>query len=348
MKRIVHILLLAIILIASACERRPLVELSNTHYVRVYIDEEIKNMTCGFYSEDRLHPGYKTPDIIRVILADPVSGQAKAERFLRNKGEDSKGTYYDGYIVADPGHYCLLAYNFDTEATIISSINNHKEAKASTNEIASHLRSTIPSRAKKNITSKTEPDYEKIVYDPDHLFAASCGEVYIPYVDYVDTLRTPEGDHFHSKSIVKSYYLQVRVKGLEFSTSSVGLMTGMSGSSWLTSGLMDESDPVTVYFNMVHEENTEEAIIYTTFSTFGKIPDLTNELEITFDFLTIYGEPYSETLDISDLFNTKEAKENQWLLIDHTIVIPEPPEIKDGGFKPELEDWKDIESDIIL
>ena len=348
MKRIVHILLLAIIFIASACERRPLVELSNTHYVRVYIDEEIKNMTCGFYSEDRLHPGYKTPDIIRVILADPVSGQARAERFLRNKGEDSKGTYYDGYIVADPGHYCLLAYNFDTESTIISEINNQKKAKASTSEIAPHLRSTIPSRAKKNITSKTEPDYEKIVYDPDHLFASSCGEVYIPYVDYVDTLRTPEGDHFHSKSIVKSYYLQVRVKGLEFSTSSVGLMTGMSGSSWLTSGLMDESDPVTVYFNMVHEENTEEAIIYTTFSTFGKIPDLTNELEITFDFPTIYGEPYSETLDISDIFLTKEAKENQWLLLDHVIEIPEPPEIRDEGFKPGLDDWSDVESDIII
>lgn len=348
MRRFAYILLSVIAILTASCERRPLVELSNTHYVRVYIDESLLNVTEGFYRDDSIRPGYKSPDIIRVILADPVSGQAKAERFLRNKGEDSKGTYYDGYIVADPGHYCLLAYNFDTESTIISEINNQKKAKASTNEIAPHLRSTIPSRAKKNITSKTEPDYEKIVYDPDHLFAASFGEVYIPYVDYVDTLRTPEGDHFHSKSIVKSYYLQVRVKGLEFSTSSVGLMTGMSGSSWLTSGLMDESDPVTVYFNMVHEENAEEAIIYTTFSTFGKIPDLTNELEITFDFLTIYGEPYSETLDISDLFNTKEAKENQWLLIDHTIVIPEPPEIKDGGFKPELEDWKDIESDIIL
>lgn len=348
MKRLTHILLAALILFAASCERRPLMELSNTHYVRVYIDEDVKNVTCGFYRNDCMRPAYRSPDIIRIILADPATGQAKAERFLRNKGEDEKGTYYDGYIVAEPGHYCLLAYNFDTESTIISEINNHNKAKASTSEIAPHLRSTIPSRAKKNITSKTEPDYEKIVYDPDHLFAASCGEVYIPYVDYVDTLTTPEGEHFHSESIVKSYYLQVRVKGLEFSTSSVGLMTGMSGSAWVNGAGMDENDPVTVYFEMIHKDGSDEAMIYTTFSTFGKIPDLTNELEITFDFLTVYGEPYSETIDISEIFNTKEAIENQWLLLDHTIVIPEPPEIKDERFKPGLDDWEDVESDIII
>lgn len=348
MRRLIYILLAAFVILAASCERRPLVELSNTHYVRVYVNENLLNVTEGFYRDGCKRPAYRSPDIIRVILADPETGMARAERFLRNKGEDSNGTYYDGYIVADPGHYCLLAYNFDTESTVISNINNHKEAKASTNEIAAHLKSTIPSRAGKNINSRGEPDYEKIVYDPDHLFAASCGEVYIPYVDYVDTLRTPSGEHFHSSSIVKSYYLQVRVKGLEFSTSSVGLMTGMAGSSWINGKGMDENDPVTVYFEMIHEENTDESIIYTTFSTFGKIPDETNELEITFDFLTIYGEPYSETLDISELFNTKEAKENQWLLIDHTIVIPEPPEIKDDGFKPGLDDWKDIETDIII
>lgn len=348
MRRFAYILLSVIAILTASCERRPLVELSNTHYVRVYVDESLLNVTEGFYRDDSMRPGYRSPDIIRIILADPETGMAMAERFLRNKGEDSKGTYYDGYIVADPGHYSLLAYNFDTESTIISSINNHKEAKASTDEIAAHLRSTIPSRANKNITSKGEPDYEKIAYCPDHLFAANCGEVYVPYVNYVDTLKTSAGEHFHASSIVKSYYLQVRVKGLEFSTSSVGLMTGMAGSSWINGKGMDEKDPVTVYFEMIHEEHSDESIIYTTFSTFGKIPDETNELEITFDFLTIYGEPYSETLDISELFNTKEAKENQWLLIDHTIVIPEPPEIKDDGFKPGLDDWKDIETDIII
>lgn len=347
MKRLAYTLIVAIIAFATSCERRPLFELSNTHYVRVYIDEELKNVNCGFYREDSKRPAYRSPDIMRIMLADPETGLIKAERFLRNKGTDEKGTYYDGYIVADPGYYCLLAYNFDTEATVISEINNHYKAKASTNEIALQLRSRIPSRSKQEPPSKASPR-EKIVYDPDHLFAASCGDVYIPYVDYVDTLRTMDGEHFHSKSIVKSYYLQVRVKGLEYSTSSVGLMTGMAGSAWLHTGEMDQKDPVTVYFEMNHDKNSDEAIIYTTFNTFGKIPEMENELEITFDFLTVYGDPYSESIDISDIFSTKEAIEHQWLIIDRTIEIPEPPKIKDEGMKPGLDDWQDVESDIII
>lgn len=347
MKRFVYALVVTLVVLVTSCERRPLLELSNTHYVRVYIDEDLKNVTSGFYREDCQHPAYKSPDIMRVMLADPETGFVRAERFLRNKGEDEKGTYYDGYIVADPGHYCLLAYNFDTESTIISEINNHHKAKASTNEIALQLRTRIPSRSQKNPPSKSVPR-ENIVYDPDHLFASSCGDIYIPYVDYVDTLRTETGEYFHSKSIVKSYYIQVRVKGLEYSTSSVALMTGMAGSVWLHNGEMDKKDPVTLYFEMIHDKNADEAVIYATFNTFGKIPEAENELEITFDFLTVYGEPYSEAIDISDIFSTKEAIENQWLIIDRTIVIPEPPKIKDEGMKPSLDDWTDVETDIII
>ena len=32
-------------ILATQCERRPLVEAGNTHYVRVYLDEEIKTVT---------------------------------------------------------------------------------------------------------------------------------------------------------------------------------------------------------------------------------------------------------------------------------------------------------------
>ena len=351
MRRTVFILMLIAAMVVASCERRPLTDLSTTHYVRVYVDEELLNVTTGFYDEQNQRPFYKSPDILRIILADPQTGDAIAERFLRNKGVDENGSYYDGYIVAYPGQYCLLAYNFDTEMTMVQDMNNHFKAKAYTNEIAPHLKTRIPSRATDNS--------ESIVYDPDHLFSASCGEVIVPYVDYVDTLKTVDGGWFRAESIVKSYYLQVRVKGLEFASSSVGLMTGMAGSAWLNGAGMDHANPVTVYFEMLPgatpaagvKRNQADGVstIYTTFSTFGKLPHEDNELEITFDFLTIYGEPYSETIDITHVFATKEAVENQWLLLDHTIVIPEPPDLSDdGGFKPDLEDWKDEETDVIL
>ncbi|MBR5857243.1 MAG: DUF5119 domain-containing protein [Bacteroidales bacterium] len=352
MKKLMYILPL-IALIFLSCERRPLLELSSTHYVRVYINENIKNITEGFYNENYERPHYDSPDVLRLILADPATGIVKAERFLRNIGEDERGIYYDGYIYAEPGTYSLMAYNFDTETTVVTNSNNCTEAKAYTNVIASHISSNIPSR-------NQHSSDEKIVYDPDHLFAANCGEVKIGYNSEVDTLRTPEGDHFTAESIVKSYYLQVHVKGLEFVSTSIGLLSGMSGSSYINGSGMIENDPVTIYFEMlpgmlsgaagISKTNTEGiTTIYTTFSTFGKIENAQNALNITFDFHTIYGEPYSETLNITDLFYTELARDKQWLLIEHTINIPEPPKVGgDGGFKPTVNEWGDIKSELEL
>lgn len=363
MKRIIYIMAAICVMLASGCERRPLLELNNTHYVRVYVDEQLLNVTKGFYNENNARPSYESPDVLRLILADPETGQAIAERFLRDMGQDEKGTYYEGYIIADPGKYTLMAYNYDTETTIVNGSNNHKDAKATTNEIASHLRTKIPSRTKMFNSANTpggDVPFERIVYDPDHLFAANCGEINVGYVDEVDTLRTPEGEHFNAKSIVKSYYLQVKVQGMEYATSSVGLLTGMSGSSWLNGAGMDLSHNVTLYFEMLPGDNSAagsyvtanapggEVTIYTTFNTFGKLPNAENKLEITFDFLTVYGEPYSETLDITELFYTQEALNNQWLLVDHTIKIPEPPKDNGGGFKPSVDEWGDIETDITI
>jgi hypothetical protein len=134
----------------------------------------------------------------------------------------------------------------------------------------------------------------------------------------------------------------------------------MSGSSWINGEGMNYDDNVTVFFEMQPEANeatgmlrknkdTSEVILYTTFNTFGKLPDAENDLEITFDFLTTYGKPYSETINITDLFSTKDAKENQWLLIDYyKISIPDPPPGtgSNDGFKPGVDDWNDVETDL--
>lgn len=363
MRRVLHILAVLVALALSvSCERRPLMELSNTHYVRVYVDEDIKNVTTGFYNDAHNRPDYKSPDVLRVSLSDPETGTVKAERFLRDKGEDEKGTYYEGYVIAEPGEYRLFAYNFDTESVVISDASNHSQAKAYTNEIASHLMTRIPSRASKSDQQSAGTKApESIVYDPDHLFLANCGDLLVPYVEDVDTLKTRDGEHFSANTVVTSYYLQVKVKGMQYVSSSVALLTGMSGSVWLSDGSMDKEHEVTVYFEMAaggensasgisSKASSDEVLIYTTFNTFGKLPDAANNLEITFDFLTVYGKPYSATFDITDEFQTPEAIEHHWLLLDQTIEIPEPPEGSDsgGGFTPSVDDWSDVETDIVM
>lgn len=61
MKRLVSLLLpLLLCTLFAGCERRPLVDVGNTHYVRVYLDEELKNVTTGFYDPTLAKPEYKT------------------------------------------------------------------------------------------------------------------------------------------------------------------------------------------------------------------------------------------------------------------------------------------------
>lgn len=101
MKRLVSLLLpLLLCTLFAGCERRPLVDVGNTHYVRVYLDEELKNVTTGFYDPTLAKPEYKTPGMLRVVLYDAASGKVAAERYLRNRGTDARGDYFDGYIVA--------------------------------------------------------------------------------------------------------------------------------------------------------------------------------------------------------------------------------------------------------
>lgn len=350
MKRPIILLLTTAVLTATSllttqCVRRPLVDVGNTHYVRVYLDEEIKNVTTGFYNPALDKPDYSTPEILRVVLYDQTSNRIAAERYLRNRKVDARGVYYDGYIVAEPGDYRLLTYNFGTESTIIDQSHLYLGATAYTNEISSVLRQSLSVRA--------EGDEERIVYIPDHLFVDRNEELTLDYGMDVDTLRDASGDHFTAGSIVLSYYLQVRVKGAQWISSAVGLLTGMAGSATLHDGNAILEDPVTIYFEMQRgevEQGSDEAFIYTTFHTFGKLPDQNNELQLTFDVRTTDGRALTTTIDITDEFSKPDAIEHQWLLLDTVLTIPEPEEPTGGGdgFVPEVDDWEDIETDIII
>lgn len=347
MKRLVSLLLpLLLCTLFAGCERRPLVELTDLHYVRVYIDEELKNVTTGFYNESYARPEYESPDVLRVTLSDPTTDRVVAERYLRDRGSDGRGNYYEGYISVKPGQYNLLAYNFGTTSSILRNEYTYAGAEAYTNEIASHLLNNLPSRGSRGD--------ERIVYDPDHLIVARCEGVNVPLRDYIDTLRTASGDYFTGQSIVKSYYLQIRVKGIQWVSSAVSLLTGIAGSARLHDGGVNEDDPVTLYFEMRRSDDPsrtdDTAVIYTTFGMFGRLPDADNKLEVSFDFLTRDGRALSHEFDITPKFSEPDAVEHQWLLLDDEIEIPEPPDEpgSGGGFEPGVDDWEDVNSDIII
>ncbi len=363
MRKLIGILTVAAaVLVASACEFRPLAKVGNTHYVRVYLDEHILNTTEGFYNPDHVRPDYRRPEIMRVVLADRTTGRTVAERYLRNQGDDEKGHYYDGYIICDSGDWALLAWNFDTEATLLSGVSEIYGATAYTNNIAAHLYSALRSSLKaasggmskgEESGTKTDIDWdkEKIVYEPDHLFVAKCDDVSVGYSDHVDTLMTPDREYFTASSIVEAWYIQVNVKGISRMSSSLSLLSGLSGTKRLFSGALDPDNPVTVYFDMVNGSRTkaesDEGVLYSTFCTFGKLPERQNGFNVTFDIATKFGKAVSATFDITDEFGKDIAKEHRWIILDRTIVIPDaPPGGQGGGFSPGVTDWNDVNTDL--
>lgn len=352
-----------------SCDFRPLEKIGNTHYVRVYIDEHILNLTEGFYNQDYTRPGYRRPEVMKVVLADPDDGRVVAEKYLRSQGDDEHGHYYDGYIICDPGKWNMMAWNFDTEATRISSPSNIYEAGAYTSGIASHLYGALWSRTKglKGVIdgtksdgstldgSKTEFDFsgEKIAYEPDHLFVAKEDGVSIGYTGSIDTLRTSSGGYFQAESIVETWFIQVNITGVSRLSSSNMLLSGMSGSKRLIDGELDRENPVTVYFEMnanaVTDAEKDTGVLYSTFSTFGRLPDGKNMFNVSFDMTTKAGKAVSATFDITDEFDKDNAKNHRWIILDRSILIPESePGGQGGGFSPGVRDWNDVNTDLTI
>jgi hypothetical protein len=83
------------------------------------------------------------------------------------------------------------------------------------------------------------------------------------------------------------------------------------------------------------------------FNTFGKIQDVESDLHVTLSVLTRDGKTHQKVIDMEPIFETEDARERHWLLIEEEwdipdIVIPEG----NGGFAPDVDDWKDIEETI--
>lgn len=336
--------------VLCACDHRPLVDINDTHYLRIYVDEEIKNVTCGFYNEEYERPVYERPRVMRVLLADPMTGSILSERYFQNQGEDERGYYIDGYIQAKPGTYNLLLYNFGSTQTLIRNENNFFRMQAYTRPVSEYYLQYIPS-------TRLELDESRIMQQPEHLFHDVGEPVVIPHHSGVDTLRTVLGDYFKAHSVVLSYYIQVKIKGVEWVKSAVSLMSGMAGNTLMHGHrILEQSDPVNVFFTMKQAnrnrrsgERTTTATLYTTFNTFGKIPSVSSVCTLNFEFIKTDGSTQVERLDITPMFDTPLVKNRQWILLDKEIVITPPDNAAvGGGMNPGVDDWKEEKAEIEL
>lgn len=330
----------------SSCEHRILMDPTDVHYVRVYLDEEIKNVNCGFYNESYEHPEFTRPLTMFACLADSQTGEVVSESVLKNQGSDTRGNYIEGYIAAPSGEYSLLMYQLGSPLTLIKHTGDYSSMYAYTSPVSDRILASL-SQTSKVLGS------ERIMQEPEHILVSRCNGVHLNHIAKVDTLKTPDGDFFTARTIAKSYYLQLKITGVEWIKSAGAVLSGLSGSSLLCKDEgMIEIDPVNLYFSMLYSGSKKRfssvdsaEVLYATFTTFGKIPDMTSELTLNFEFVKSDGSSQVESIDITEVFKTPMAIENQWLLLDKEITITKPIG-GSGGMDPGVDGWKEEEADL--
>lgn len=338
------LLALMLMMVSSACEHRPLIDPANRHFLRVYFDEHIRNVTYGFYDRAQQDSGCTVPKVMRIALYNPSSGKQVYEGYLQKSGHDAKGNYVEGYIPVSEGVYHMLMNRFDGTSTHLRNEYQYQDAQVYTNPVSKYVMDNLQST--RDGATMLEGN---ILYEPDHYFVKSAEFVKITNAIDVDTLRTTSGDYYTAQSVVKTYYLQVNIKGAEYVSSASGYLTGLAGSVYLSNGALNAQDESCIYFPLKSNhiaKRSEIAQAYTTFNTFGKLPNSNGTLTVVFEFKTNYGTVQVEKIELNELFETDMVKNNQWIIIDKVIEIEPNPQ--SGGMQPSVGDWGTVNGELTI
>ncbi len=326
------LLLCALSTSVTSCQRRPLEDPDYNTRVKVQINTRaIMNVTCDIYNDKIPVPEIQM-DVMHIIFLQENSDDIACETYITNSEVDESGQkVFYGDISIVPGTYRLYAYNFGTEATLIRDtyVWNNVEAYAL----------SVPERISSAYATKVPTG--DFTYSPDHLIVARSPQETIPYHSGIYTVNT------EAKSVVESYYLQIKVDGLEYVNSASAVLSGMSSANYIARGERVDDPQSTIYFTMQKSDDDGTPVICAIFNTFGRPESSANDLEVTFDLQTKSGK-VQRTFNISDLFLSENCIKHHWLLLDETIHIDPPTPGGGGGFEPGVVDWETENHEIVL
>ena len=320
-------------LAGGGCVRRPLYDLENAHYVRVYINDRIPNITVG---TEGVKPGdveFDAPDAFKVVLYDTESGEAVSDAIVSNPGSDERGDFVDGYIGADPGVYDLVVYEVGSSVVDVVGEEDFSEINAGTGPISGHQEGYVPS-----LGDEFGPD--RIVESPEHFFHTVVEEVVIEPSTYIDTLKGADGGPLEAETVVKSYYVEVEIEGAEWVSGAAGVLEGAGGNVNLggESGRVSR-DSSGVFFEVSYDK--EDDVVYAFVNTFEKLEEVDGGLVLNLEFIKIDGTSQVVRLEIDDKIKGDDANR---IVVDHKIVV-NPPK-NQGGMTPGVGGWKDNETDL--
>ena len=316
MRRLYLILALVLVtLAAGSCRRRPLVEVDNNVLLNITIGTDIVNYEV-------LAP----PEMMRAIFFDSKTGDFVSHSFLPHHG---------GYVHLMPGRtYDILVYNFDTEATIIDGDYNLNYILAYTNLVPENIKSRLKGRAGKG-------EDEMIVYEPDHLFVGKLEDIYIPMRGY--GMPALEID-IHAETIVQTWIVEIdKVRGAEYVGAVSSVISGLADHNLIGRG-EQSYDEATVFFEAT--SLTKDGHFYAKFNTFGRNALAERKQVLSLVLTDLAGKSFCFNMDITEKFNDNPL---QYILIKtDDIVIEKPEQTGGGGLAPSVDEWGEINTEIVI
>lgn len=362
-KRIVRIFLAAALVMVSfsSCHRRPLEDPNEAVRIAIKVDvKTVTNVNANIRNSVRLYGTSTTlweeklsqldPELMRVLVYDPETDKLLTQSFISAATTDEEGNkVFMGSLGISHGNYNFLVYNFDTPTTQVSQENSEQSIIAYTDEVSAAVKSRY-------LGTKADEEYKdiNIHYEPEHLLVANEKEVRISPHDTLVVVHT------EASTVVDTYYLQVRVKGMQFASTASAVISGLSPSNHIGYNIRTVDPSAAVVFDMqkgqdLSLDGDNKDILCAVFNTFGKIDQISSDLFITFNVLDTAGNLRQYSANLDDVFKTEEAILYHWLIIDESclvIDIPDPgvnpPTPGNGGFQPQVDDWEEETGEIAL
>lgn len=243
-----------------------------------------------------------------------------------------------GTVALIPGKYRVLAYNNDTEAVQLGNTNDFDRHYACTRE--GNILEPIYGNAMSTPNRSEGTEDERVMITPDMLWGATA-------VDVVVTGSESQVITLYPQDLLCHYSYEVRnVKNLKHVSQMSGAISGMSPQMTLADeGL--HTEPVTLPFGAWRDGETT---MRGEFLTFGHHADVAKPHRMAFYMIMDDGAKYSFTkgdnLDVTGQVHSAPDRKHVHIIIDG-LDLPTPIE-NGSGFKPDIDDWDDIQQDIIM
>ena len=325
MSRVVkYLLVVAVAFTTFSCERRPLIELSDSKYrIEFEFNQKVLNDTIK-----------KLPDLMNVFFYHSSTKNFEESHFVES---------YGGEINIKPSTYNIVPYNFNTESTIVRNHNSYEDIEATTNEISQYIleRVKYALQTRMNIWEKgfqtKGGTTDRIVNEPDHLFTTVKEKVKLE----PEKSRIIQTVTLETESIVERWLVEIEgLEGAEHLAEASMIISGAVPNIKL--GTREKGkEKVSLLADL--KIDAQGGKLQGGYNTFGMHPLEENDPQLISLVLTDkQGKQYHFHYKLTNqMLNTKEQK----IKVKEKIVIEEPT---GGGFVPSVNQWQDIVTDIVI